>query len=242
MRQQINSTCDISVSDADSYFQVAGLSLQAGACFTRRVTCWPAPCPSSTSCSSLSVSYKNRPSACTMSTFSPLDPRPVPGHSEAAEAEDPGGAQHPVQGGADLGAGAPPRLPHPRDRPPRHGEHHALGPRVRDEQPALPDLRLPARLLHPHGDHGRDLRPDCPSSQEAEAGVRHSDRRQAPDHQEQSALARYEEIIIRAALTRPSFSDARRKNSVPLNSLSTVRNGHGKYQYNYISGTETSHR
>ena len=234
------------ISNSD-HFQVAGLSHQLGACFTRRATCWPAPCPSSTSCSSLSVSYNNNRSWSCTSLTSNLwlyDPRPVPGHPQAAEAEDPGGAQHPVQGGADLGARAPPRLPHPCDRPPRHGEHHALGPRVRDEQPALPHLRLPARLLHPHGDHGRDLRPDCPPSQEAEAGVGNPDGRQAPDHQEQSALSRYEEIRTRTALTRPSFSDARRKNSssVPLNSLSTVRNGHGKYQYNYISGTETSHR
>jgi len=48
----------------------------------------------------------------------------------------------------------------------------------------------------------------------------------------------------RHQITKSSLpsQDMRRKSSVPLNSLSTMRNGHGKYQYNYISGTETSHR
>ena len=67
---------------------------------------------------------------------------------------------------------------------------HAAAQRVRDEQPALSHLRLPPRFLHPHGDHGRHLRPHCPPPQASEAGVGNTVRGQTSGHQNQSPLSR----------------------------------------------------
>ena len=115
------------------------------------------------------------------------------------------GRRSPTQTSGYIVATTPSRfiISHPRPRPPGHEEHHALEHRVRDEQPALSHFRLPARVLHPHGDHGGHLRPDSPSSQEPETGVRDPDRGQTPDNQEQSSLSRYGVTVIQWALTRP---------------------------------------
>ena len=102
---------------------------------------------------------------------------PLQRNQTAPATADPGGTLHTVQSCPHMGPGSPPGLSYTRPRHPRHQEHHADRRGLRDEQPTLPDLWVPACLLHPDGDHDPDLRPDSSPPQEAE--VDHSQWRQA---------------------------------------------------------------
>ena len=165
--------------------------------------------------------------------------RPLQRDKTATAPEDPGRALHPLQSCPHLGSRPPPGLPNTRPRHPRHPQHHADQRGVRDEQPALPDLRVPAGFLHPHGDYGDHLRSDSSPSEETEA--LHSDWRQASDQQERDDGADRSERKYISTLQIRLFLP-----SIPEHGASyqtaTGRNG-SKFTYNCnIASTETSHR